>query len=75
MIEERTVPFSEVASWQPGSVFMLDRRQEDPIDVHCEGLMVCRAVIASKDDRVVLRVEECVIEKGWPGDTPISQDG
>jgi flagellar motor switch protein FliM len=70
VVESRTVPFSELAAWQPGSVLVLDRRQEDPIEVFCQGLMVCRAVIAAKDERVVLRVEECVIEKGWPGDAP-----
>lgn len=75
VIETRTVPFSEVAAWQPGSVFVLDKRQEDPVDVFCEGLMICRATIATKDERVVLRVEDCVIEKGWPGDATGQQDG
>ncbi|MCI0754759.1 FliM/FliN family flagellar motor switch protein [Teichococcus vastitatis] len=70
VIENRILPFSEIASWKPGSVLVLDRRQEDPIEVFCQGLMVCRAAIAAKDERVVLRVEECVIEKGWPGDVP-----
>ena len=70
VIESRTLPFSEIAAWQPGSVLVLDRRQEDPIEVFCQGLMVCRAAIAAKDERVVLRVEECVIEKSWPGDAP-----
>lgn len=70
VIAQRTLPFSEVAGWQPGSVLMLERRQEDPIEVFCQGLMICRATMASKDERMVLRVEDCVIEKGWPGDAP-----
>lgn len=74
VIEQRVLPFSEVASWQPGSVFVLDRRQNDPIEVFCQGLLVCRAAMASKDERVVLRVEECVIDRSWPGNTP-GQDG
>ncbi|MDJ0390349.1 FliM/FliN family flagellar motor switch protein [Roseomonas sp. E05] len=73
VIERRVLPFSEVAAWQPGSIFVLDRRQGDPIEVFCQGLMVCRAAIASKDERVVLRVEECVIDRSWPGNAP-SQD-
>ena len=65
---DRIRSLSEVAAWQPGSTLVLDRRQDDPIDVFCQGLMVCRAAIAAKDERIVLRVEDCVIEKGWPGD-------
>jgi flagellar motor switch protein FliM len=40
------------------------------LDVFCQGLLVCRATMAARDDRVVLRVEECVIEKDWPGNLP-----
>jgi flagellar motor switch protein FliM len=70
VIESRVMPFSEVARWQPGAVVTLDRRPEDNLDVFCQGLLVCRARMAARDDRVVLRVEECVIEKAWPGDAP-----
>ncbi|MBO1076059.1 FliM/FliN family flagellar motor switch protein [Roseomonas marmotae] len=74
VIDSRTMSFAEVARWQPGSVIALDRRPEDNLDVFCQGLLVCRARMAARDDRVVLRVEDCVIEKTWPGDTPVPED-
>jgi flagellar motor switch protein FliM len=71
VIESRVMSFADVARWQPGSVVPLDQRPEDSLEVFCQGLLVCRARMAARDDRVVLRVEECVIEKGWPGDAPV----
>lgn len=65
VIESRTMPFSEVAGWQVGSVVKLDRRQDEPVDVLCENLLICRAAIAAKGDRIVLHVEETVVENDW----------
>lgn len=78
VIERRVLPFAEIAAWQPGAVLALDRRQDEAIEVFCQGLMVCRATMAARDERVVLHVEDCVIEKGWPGDLSLAaaaQDG
>jgi flagellar motor switch protein FliM len=66
VIESRDVSFSEIAAWRPGSQFQLERRRGEPIDVFCQDLLVCRALMAAQDDRVVLRVEERVIEPNWP---------
>jgi flagellar motor switch protein FliM len=66
VVETRELPFHEVAAWQPGTVLRLDRRRGEPIDVFCQDLLVCRALMAAQDDRVVLRVEERVIESNFP---------
>ncbi|MDO9713395.1 FliM/FliN family flagellar motor switch protein [Paracraurococcus lichenis] len=67
VVESRDVPFSEIAAWQPGTRFQLDRRRGEAIDVFCQDLLVCRAQMATQDDRLVLRVEERIIEPNWPG--------
>ncbi len=65
VIESRAMPFSEIAKWHPGSVLKLDRRQHEPVDVFCQNLLICRAVIAAKGDRIVLQIDEKVVENDW----------
>ncbi|WP_240046802.1 FliM/FliN family flagellar motor switch protein [Paracraurococcus ruber] len=66
VVESRDVPFSQIAAWRPGTELRLDRRRGEAIEVFCQDLLVCRAQMASQDDRLVLRVEERVIEPNWP---------
>lgn len=70
VIESRTMFFSELAAWQPGSVVPLDRRQEEPVEVFCEDLLICRAHMATKSGRVVLQVDERIVEQDWPSPRP-----
>jgi flagellar motor switch protein FliM len=65
VIESRSMAFSEVANWQVGTVVKLNRRQDEPIDVFCENLLICHASIAAKGERIVLRVEERVVDNDW----------
>ena len=66
VIERRQVPAQELARWQVGSMLVLDRRHDDPIDVFCGDLLVFRARIAEQDGRVALHVEERHIAEDWP---------
>lgn len=70
VIESRQLPFSEVARWQVGTVVPLNRRLDEPVEVFCEDLLVCRCTIATKGDRIVLPVEEWVMENDWIANPP-----
>ena len=65
VIENRDIPFSEISKWQVGTVVPLHRRRDEPVDVYCQGLLAFRATIAAKGDRIVLPVQEKVIENDW----------
>lgn len=67
VVEDRMISLAEVMRWGRGSVLVLNRHDEDSIDLFCEDLLVCRARIAEKDGRVALRVEESRIANDWPG--------
>jgi flagellar motor switch protein FliM len=66
VIEERPISTTEVMSWRVGSRVLLERRQEETIDVFCNDLLVLRAAIADKDGRLALRVAECRLQQDWP---------
>jgi flagellar motor switch protein FliM len=66
VIESRQVSAVEIARWQPGSMLVLDRRHDEPIEVFCGDLLVLTARIAEQDGRVALHVEERHIAEDWP---------
>jgi flagellar motor switch protein FliM len=66
VIEQRPISTAEVMGWQVGSRLLLDRRQDEPIDVFCKELLVLRAAMADKEGRLALRVSECRLAQDWP---------
>jgi flagellar motor switch protein FliM len=58
ILEQRVVNVSTVVRWKPGTILLLNRRQDDPVDLTCEGTLIARALIAERDGRVALQVEE-----------------
>lgn len=66
VVEERPISSAEVMNWQVGSRVLLERRQDESIDVFCNDLLVLRAAIAEKEGRLALRVSECRFTKDWP---------
>ncbi|MBV9829023.1 MAG: FliM/FliN family flagellar motor switch protein [Alphaproteobacteria bacterium] len=66
VIEERPISTTEVMSWKPGSRLLLERRQDEQIDVFCNELLVLRAAMAEKEGRLALHVSECRFAKDWP---------
>jgi flagellar motor switch protein FliM len=66
VLEQRPISTAEVMSWQVGSRLLLERHQDEPIDVFCNELLVLRAAMADKDGRLALRVSECRLAQDWP---------
>jgi flagellar motor switch protein FliM len=66
VIEERQISSAEVMKWQVGSRLLLERRQDEPIDVFCNELLVLRAAMADKEGRLALRVSERCLAQDWP---------
>lgn len=67
VMERRPISTAEVMGWVVGSRLVLDHRHDEPIDVFCQDLLVLRAVMAEKDGRIALRVEDRRIADDWPG--------
>ncbi len=68
VIEQRSISSAEVMKWKVGSRLLLERRQDEPIDVFCNELLVLRAAIADKEGRIALRVSERRLAQDWPFD-------
>jgi flagellar motor switch protein FliM len=66
VIEERQISTAEVMKWQVGSRLLLEKRQDEPIDVFCNELLVLRAAMADKEGRLALRVSERCLAQDWP---------
>lgn len=58
VLEQRTINISTVARWRPGTILMLNRRHDDPVELTCEKMLVARAMIGEHDGRVALQIEE-----------------
>jgi flagellar motor switch protein FliM len=66
VIEQRPISSAEVMGWKVGSRLLLERRQDEPIDVFCNELLLFRAAMADNEGRLALRVSERRVTQDWP---------
>lgn len=57
---------AEIAGWRVGTQLVLGSRQDEPVDLFCDDLLLLRARIAEKGGRVALLVEERLIRDDLP---------
>jgi flagellar motor switch protein FliM len=69
VIERRRVAATEVLRWRIGSTIILNHRQDEPVEVFCDDLLVLRARMAEQDGRVALHVDERRLAEDWPAQT------
>ncbi|MGD0434411.1 MAG: FliM/FliN family flagellar motor switch protein, partial [Acetobacteraceae bacterium] len=69
VIERRRVAATEILRWRIGSTIVLNHRQDEPVEVFCDDLLVLRARMAEQDGRVALHVDERRLAEDWPAQT------
>ncbi len=61
VLEQRVVQIMDIARWRPGSLLMLHRRSDDPVDLFCEDTLVARAQMGEQEGRIALRIDDACL--------------
>lgn len=68
-VGRKRVTIGELLETQPGSVFKLERKVEEPLDILVNNSLVARGVVVMQEDKFGIQVTEVLTEWQEPQET------
>ena len=57
------IPLKDILRYEPGTVVMLDNREEEPVDIFVDSVLVARGVVVALDNCYGVKITQIVKEQ------------
>ena len=57
------IPLKDILRYEPGTVVMLDNKEEEPVDIFVDSVLVARGVVVALDNCYGVKITEIVKEQ------------